>query len=177
MKQQATFAKMKVQEREIRRQYFIDAAIRQLKLKDPGQVTIKDIAKDLKVSVPSVYTYFAGKDDLYLEILRRDTRLFEELIKSKKNSVPEKSFQVECRKLTNSFMRKKEISSLLIYFIGKQRSLLKEQRDELNKIHNKYLKIIKTHNGYKEENIFNLMLMLTSPALSPANEGDGFLAG
>ncbi len=122
MKQQATFAKMKVQEREIRRQYFIDAAIRLLKLKDPGQVTIRDIANDIKVSIRAVYTYFASKDDLYLEILRRDTRLFEELSESK-NSAPEKSFLGECNKLMNHFTEKKEISSLLIYFIGKQGSI------------------------------------------------------
>ena len=175
MKQQATFAKMKVQEREIRRQYFIDAAIRLLKLKDPGQVTIRDIANDIKVSIRAVYTYFASKDDLYLEILRRDARLFEELNKSK-DSTPEKSFQGECSKLTNIFMEKKEISSLLIYFIGKQRSLPKQQRDELKNIYYTYLKSIETHNGYKEENNFNLMLMLTIPALSPANDADSSLA-
>ena len=172
---QTILAKMKAEEREKRRQFFIDAAFSQLKLKDPGQLTVKDIAAVINVSVPSVYTYFPSKDDLYIEILNRDALAFKRYINDA-GLLYDRTPEDRCSDLMRYVMGKPEISSLMVYFIGKQRSLVIEQRQVLKQIQDTYLESFKRINGEDADNVFNTLFMLSIPALSKANESLNSLA-
>ncbi len=166
---QTILAKMKAEEREKRRQFFIDAAFSQLKVKDPGQLTVKDIAAVINVSVPSVYTYFPGKDDLYIEILNRDALAFKQYIDETGPDF-DKTPEDRCNELMRYVMGKPEISSLMVYFLGKHRSLMAGQRKALKQIQDTYLESFKVVNGAAADNVFNALFMLSIPTLSKANE-------
>jgi len=166
---------MKEQEREKRRQFFIEAAFSQLKVKDPGQLTVKDIAAEINVSVPSVYTYFPSKDDLYIEILRRDAESFVMFLDASDNDCS-KTPEEKCSELMQYFMVRSEISSLMVYFIGKKRSLLPEQHRELKQIQDAYLKAFNAVRGDSTESVFNALFLMSLPALSKANEIESALA-
>jgi AcrR family transcriptional regulator len=67
MTERSTFALMRDDEREVRRQLIIDSTIRMLSQRPFVEIGMRDIAAEAGVSAASIYRYFPGRNDLLVE--------------------------------------------------------------------------------------------------------------
>ncbi len=74
----STLSKLREEEREVRRNLIIDAAMRLFAGKTFDQVGMRDIAAEAGISPASIYRYFADRDELLLEALLRETKAIEQ---------------------------------------------------------------------------------------------------
>src|SRR4051812_10376034 len=57
--------------RKKRREHILESALQVIAKKGVGSVDIKDIARESKISVGSVYTYFKSKDEILKEVVKK----------------------------------------------------------------------------------------------------------
>lgn len=74
MADKSTLKKLKENEREVRRQLIIDAAINLFAQKPFNQVSMRDIASEAGISAASIYRYFNDRDELFVEAFFRKGR-------------------------------------------------------------------------------------------------------
>ena len=67
MTERSTFALLRDDEREVRRQVIIDSTIRMLSQRPFVEIGMRDIAAEAGVSAASLYRYFPGRNDLLVE--------------------------------------------------------------------------------------------------------------
>jgi AcrR family transcriptional regulator len=89
----STLSKLRESERETRRNLILDAAIRLFAAKHCNQVGMRDIASEVGISPASIYRYFSDRDDLFLEVLVRESRAMEQFLHRLKKR--EANFSIE----------------------------------------------------------------------------------
>jgi AcrR family transcriptional regulator len=67
MARDSAFNKLREEEREVRRQLIIEAALSLLERKSFDQIGMRDIATEAGISPASLYRYFPGQTDLLME--------------------------------------------------------------------------------------------------------------
>jgi AcrR family transcriptional regulator len=67
MARDSAFNKLREEEREVRRQLIIEAALSLLEKKSFDQIGMRDIASEAGISPASLYRYFPGQTDLLME--------------------------------------------------------------------------------------------------------------
>ncbi|MDY0132308.1 MAG: helix-turn-helix domain-containing protein [Desulforegulaceae bacterium] len=77
MTQQSTFMKLREDEREVRKQLIISAAMTLFDERSFHEIGMRDIAAEAGVSAASIYRYFPSRDDLFVEALIQDINKIE----------------------------------------------------------------------------------------------------
>lgn len=78
MSEQSTFMKLRQDEREVRKQLIISAAMTLFEERSFHEIGMRDIAAEAGVSAASIYRYFPSRDDLFVEALIQDINKIEE---------------------------------------------------------------------------------------------------
>jgi len=76
----SSFEILRENEREIRKQLIITAAIELFEEKNFWDISMRDIASTAGVSASSLYRYFPSRDDLFIEALLLDINSIEHLL-------------------------------------------------------------------------------------------------
>ena len=69
----STLMKLRQEEREVRKNLIMDAAIRLFAARPFNQVGMRDIAAEAGLSPASIYRYFTDRDDLFVEVFARES--------------------------------------------------------------------------------------------------------
>ena len=77
MSGQSTFMKLRQDEREVRKQLIISAAMTLFEERSFHEIGMRDIAAEAGVSAASIYRYFPSRDDLFVEALIQDINKIE----------------------------------------------------------------------------------------------------
>ncbi|PID77986.1 MAG: TetR family transcriptional regulator [Deltaproteobacteria bacterium] len=77
MSEQSTFMKLRQDEREVRKQLIISAAMTLFDERSFHEIGMRDIAAEAGVSAASIYRYFPSRDDLFVEALIQDINNIE----------------------------------------------------------------------------------------------------
>jgi AcrR family transcriptional regulator len=80
---------LKENERAVRRKLIIDAAKRLFAQKNFHEIGMRDIAREAGISVASLYQYFPGQDDLFVEILTVDIMSIKRQLWDKRTTLGE----------------------------------------------------------------------------------------
>ena len=80
MPDKSTFEQLREDEREVRKQLIIKAAMELFEEKSFHEIGMRDIALQAGVSAASIYRYFPSRDDLFVESLIQDINLIEKLL-------------------------------------------------------------------------------------------------
>ncbi len=82
----STLVKLRENEREIRKNLIIDAAMRLFATKPFERVGMRDIASEAGLSPASIYRYFSNRDELFLEALCRESKSIEREMRRARDS-------------------------------------------------------------------------------------------
>ncbi len=77
MPEKSTFEQLREDEREVRKQLIIKAALELFEEKSFHEIGMRDIALKAGVSAASIYRYFPSRDDLFVEALIQDMNRIE----------------------------------------------------------------------------------------------------
>jgi len=77
MADKSTFEQLREDEREVRKQLIIKAAMELFEEKSFHEIGMRDIALKAGVSAASIYRYFPSRDDLFVEALIQDINVIE----------------------------------------------------------------------------------------------------
>lgn len=77
MSDKSTFEQLREDEREVRKQLIIKAAMELFEEKSFHEIGMRDIALKAGVSAASIYRYFPSRDDLFVEALIQDINVIE----------------------------------------------------------------------------------------------------
>ncbi len=80
MSEKSTFKQLREDEREVRKQLIINAAMALFEEKSFHEIGMREIAVKAGVSAASIYRYFPGRDDLFVEALMQDINVIEKLL-------------------------------------------------------------------------------------------------
>ncbi len=80
MPDKSTFEQLREDEREVRKQLIVKAAMELFEEKSFHEIGMRDIALQAGVSAASIYRYFPSRDDLFVESLIQDINLIEKLL-------------------------------------------------------------------------------------------------
>lgn len=86
MTEQSTFMKLREDEREVRKQLIISAAMTLFDEKSFHEIGMRDIAAEAGVSAASIYRYFPSRDDLFVEALIQDINKIENELEERINA-------------------------------------------------------------------------------------------
>jgi len=79
----STFKQLREDEREVRKQLIIKAAMDMFEEKSFHEIGMRDIALKAGVSAASIYRYFPSRDDLFVEALIQDINIIEKLLQER----------------------------------------------------------------------------------------------
>jgi AcrR family transcriptional regulator len=79
----SSFERLRENEREIRKELIITAAMELFEKKNFWDISMRDIANTAGVSASSLYRYFPSRDDLFIEALFQDINHIDELLKER----------------------------------------------------------------------------------------------
>jgi len=82
MPDKSTFEQLREDEREVRKQLIIKAAMELFEERSFHEIGMRDIALKAGVSAASIYRYFPSRDDLFVEALILDINRIEKLLNS-----------------------------------------------------------------------------------------------
>lgn len=85
-RENSTLTQLRQNERQIRRDLIIDAAMRLFATSPFDRVGMRDIAAEAGISPASIYRYFSNRDELFVEALCRESKSIEEEIRRAKDS-------------------------------------------------------------------------------------------
>jgi AcrR family transcriptional regulator len=77
MSNTSTFMKLRQDEREVRKNHIITAAMKLFEALSFHEIGMRDIAAEVGVSAASIYRYFPSQDDLFIEALIQDINVIE----------------------------------------------------------------------------------------------------
>ncbi|MFO7751424.1 MAG: TetR/AcrR family transcriptional regulator [Desulfobacteraceae bacterium] len=80
MEPASSFADLRENERKVRKDIIIDAAMELFKEKSFWDISMRDIAAKAGASASSIYRYFPSRDDLFIEALMLDIQHIETLL-------------------------------------------------------------------------------------------------
>lgn len=83
MPDKSTFEQLREDEREVRKQLIIKAAMELFTEKSFHEIGMRDIALKAGVSAASIYRYFPSRDDLFVEALILDINIIEKLLRTR----------------------------------------------------------------------------------------------
>ncbi|MCP4119301.1 MAG: TetR/AcrR family transcriptional regulator [Desulfobacteraceae bacterium] len=83
MGRMSSFERLRENEREIRKELIITAAMELFEKKNFWDISMRDIANTAGVSASSLYRYFPSRDDLFIEALLQDISHIEKLLKER----------------------------------------------------------------------------------------------
>ena len=83
MGRMSSFERLRENEREIRKELIITAAMELFEKKNFWDISMRDIANTAGVSASSLYRYFPSRDDLFIEALLQDINHIEMLLKER----------------------------------------------------------------------------------------------
>ena len=83
MQEKSTFKQLRENEREVRKQLIIKAAMELFEEKSFHEIGMRDIALKAGVSAASIYRYFPSQDDLFVEALMQDINTIEQLLQKR----------------------------------------------------------------------------------------------
>ncbi|MBI9088989.1 MAG: TetR/AcrR family transcriptional regulator [Desulfobacterium sp.] len=83
MGRMSSFERLRENEREIRKELIITAAMELFEKKNFWDISMRDIANTAGVSASSLYRYFPSRDDLFIEALLQDINHIEVLLKER----------------------------------------------------------------------------------------------
>lgn len=83
MTEKSTFEQLREDEREVRKQLIIKAAMQLFEEKSFHEIGMRDIALKAGVSAASIYRYFPSRDDLFVEALIQDINNIEERLRKR----------------------------------------------------------------------------------------------
>ena len=86
MPDKSTFEQLREDEREVRKQLIIKAAMELFEEKSFHEIGMRDIALKAGVSAASIYRYFPSRDDLFVEALILDINSIEKLLRTRVES-------------------------------------------------------------------------------------------
>ncbi|WP_058302736.1 TetR/AcrR family transcriptional regulator [Gorillibacterium timonense] len=103
--------------KEERRQSILDVALRCFAEKGYGSTTVDDIAAGLGVSKGVVYLYFAGKEELYKQVM--EERMQQSITGMKKRFRPEDGAENKLRQVFHAFRNQSlpELKRLLAFYL------------------------------------------------------------
>ncbi len=81
MEKKDTLIKLKLKERQLRRQIIIDAAREVFGKKTYDRVSMAEIARTAGIAKSSIYTYFKNQEELYTRIVCQDAETFISLLR------------------------------------------------------------------------------------------------
>ncbi len=82
MEEDKTFQKLRENEREVRKNLILDAALNVFEKKTFYKTSMSDIAKELGVSTATLYSYFSSQEELFLEAFIRDLSNIDTILKA-----------------------------------------------------------------------------------------------
>ena len=109
MKKMSTLSKLKEKEREARKNLIIKAARQAFGQKTYDKVSMAEIAKAAGIAKSSIYTYFNSQEELYIQIVFKDSQDF---IRKFKNKIE----QIEQLEEENQHIAKVAINYFLDYY-------------------------------------------------------------
>ncbi|MGM0453162.1 MAG: TetR/AcrR family transcriptional regulator [Thermodesulfobacteriota bacterium] len=83
MTDKSTFEQLREDEREVRKQLIIKAAMELFEEKSFHEIGMRDIALKAGVSAASIYRYFPSRDDLFVEALIQDINIIEKRLQQR----------------------------------------------------------------------------------------------
>ena len=86
MSDKSTFEQLREDEREVRKQLIIKAAMELFEEKSFHEIGMRDIALKAGVSAASIYRYFPSRDDLFVEALIQDINIIENRLRTRVES-------------------------------------------------------------------------------------------
>ena len=86
MSEKSTFEQLREDEREVRKQLIIKAAMELFEEKSFHEIGMRDIALKAGVSAASIYRYFPSRDDLFVEALIQDINHIEQRLKKRREN-------------------------------------------------------------------------------------------
>ncbi len=90
MTPKSSLLQLRENEREVRKNLIIDAAVRLFAQKPFNQVSIRDIASEAGISPASIYRYFSDRDELFIEAFSREGKKISDtlfkLLEEKQNA-------------------------------------------------------------------------------------------
>ena len=86
MSDRSTFMKLRQDEREVRKNLIIIAAMKLFEERSFHDIGMRDIAAEAGVSAASIYRYFPSRDDLFIEALIQDINTIEKDLEAKLNA-------------------------------------------------------------------------------------------
>ncbi|MCP3925835.1 MAG: TetR/AcrR family transcriptional regulator [Desulfobacterales bacterium] len=149
---ESTFLKLKENERELRKNVLIEAAMVLFSKKPFHEIGMRDIASEAGVSPASIYRYFASKDDLYVEALKIDiSAIVKRLEKRKKKSTIEElaikvvdymfdqeaTFQLMCHFLIRGDDKSEamdKFSAIQVFFVDEFNKMIKSITGDKNPV-------------------------------------------
>lgn len=86
MPDRSTFIKLRQDEREVRKNLIITAAMKLFEERPFHDIGMRDIASEAGVSAASIYRYFPSRDDLFIEALIQDINTIEKALEERLKS-------------------------------------------------------------------------------------------
>ena len=80
MPEKSTFKQLREDEREVRKQLIVKAAMALFEEKSFHEIGMREIAVKAGVSAASIYRYFPSRDDLFVEALIQNINIIEKLL-------------------------------------------------------------------------------------------------
>lgn len=90
LEEDKTFQKLRENEREIRKNLILDAALNVFEKKTFYKTSMSDISKELGVSTATLYSYFPSQEELFLEAFIRDLSYIDQILKESFESMYQK---------------------------------------------------------------------------------------
>jgi AcrR family transcriptional regulator len=100
MKEKNTLNKLRIKEREARRNLIMDAAERVFATKPLDKVNMSEIAEEAGMATSSIYTYFPNQESLFIEAALRDANALIEGLKS----IIEKNGELQIEEIIDAFI-------------------------------------------------------------------------
>lgn len=113
----STLSKLRESERETRRNLILDAAIRLFATKQCNQVGMRDIASEVGISPASIYRYFSDRDDLFLEVLVRESHAMEQFLQSLKKQGANSSIEETADNFVAYLLEHESFFQMMIHFM------------------------------------------------------------
>lgn len=112
-----TLDKLREDEREVRRNLIIDAAMKLFATRNFNQVGMRDIASEAGISAASIYRYFADKDELFVEALLRESRDISEGLERIIETSPHSSIEKAATEFVDYLIERDAFFQMMTHFM------------------------------------------------------------
>ena len=137
VKADSTLGKLREEEREVRRNLIIDAAMRLFADTSFDRVGMRDIAAEAGISPASIYRYFTDRDELFLEAILRETKAIEQGLRSILNENANSSVEQFADNFVDYLLEHGSLFQMMTHFMiggGIRESMLDRLNDAERKV-------------------------------------------